>query len=472
MEPTEAKNYLPRLRKAMQLQRESKFEPAEAIYQEILVEKTDHPDAIHLLGLIRSEQDRTDEAVELIEKAIELTPNASPFHHNIAGIYRRMGRLEDAEREFRRAIELKPDYGEAYQGLAEMVTFDETDPLLGQTLQQIKNPNIPDNVKSYFHFAAGKIYDDIGRYDNAFAHLKQGNKLANKEWNSAEFRQQVKDTIYVFPPSMVRDLKGTGYSSEQPVFIVGMPRSGTTLVEQILSSHSQVFGAGELNDMKFVALSAMQGSDIRQKYPNCVPGIRPSLYERLGKEYIDRITPLLDGVDYKRVVDKHPLNFQFVGLIMQMYPNARVIHTIRHPLDTCLSCFFQNFTKGQHYSFDLVKLAHFYNDYRRVMEHWESIYPDRILRVEYEDTIADQEAQTRRLLDFCGLDFEEACLSFHKTKREVKTASFLQVRKPLYNSSTNRWKNYSRHLKPAADILGIPVEEPVTLLGNSRIIRA
>ena len=250
-----------------------------------------------------------------------------------------------------------------------------------------------------------------------------------------------------------------------------MPRSGTSLVEQILASHSRVYGAGELNDMKFTVRLAGQISGVKQAYPASVSGLGPAQFRRLAEDYLARVRKVTPG-EFDRVVDKHPLNFQFVGLILLMFPNAKVIHTVRHPLDTCLSCFFQNFTKGQHYSFDLVKLAHFFNDYRRVMEHFEMLFPGQILTVDYETLTEDTEAQTRRLLDHCGLEFEPDCLDFHKTRRVVKTASFLQVRKPIYQSSKGRWRNYSTQLAEVASIIGLDVVPPVTItMGGSLLSR-
>ena len=249
-----------------------------------------------------------------------------------------------------------------------------------------------------------------------------------------------------------------------------MPRSGTSLAEQILASHSGVWGAGELNDMKFVARAAMNLSSIKGPYPVCVPGLPDRAYQQLGDMYVSSITNE-SSAGHQRIVDKHPLNFQFVGLILDMLPNARVIHTTRHPLDTCLSCFFQNFTKGQHYSFDLTALAEFYVDYRRMMSHLDMVYPGRILEVNYETLLGDLEDETRRMLDFCGLEFEDACLAFHETDRVVKTASFYQVRQPLYQSSRGRWQYYREELAPVAEILGIPMERPVTVLGSSSLLR-
>ncbi len=455
---------------AMADQVAGKLDNAEQRYIEILKADPDQPDAVHLLGLVRMEQERDDEAVALMERALALFPSASHFHHNIAGLYRRMGRLDEAEARFRTAIDLNPIYGEAYQGLAEMIRFAPGDPLIAMVDQQLARDDLDDTVRSYFHFAAGKILDDIGSHSQAFAHFKAGNRLAGRKFDASGFRRLVKDTIYICSASHAERLKRTGLDSDVPTFIIGMPRSGTTLVEQILSSHSGVFGAGELNDMKFIAAEAAALSSFDVAYPNCLPGLTRSDYNRLAQSYLSRLALASGGGDYQRIIDKHPLNFQFVGLILSMFPNARIVHTVRDPLDTCLSCFFQNFTKGQDYSFDLVTLAHFFNDYRRLMEHWESVYPGRIYTIRYEDIIDHQEQETRTLLDYMGLDFEEACIDFHKTERKVSTASFLQVRKPLYGSSRRRWMNYRDQLQALAKIIGISIETPVTISQPGSIV--
>ncbi|MFT4712395.1 MAG: tetratricopeptide (TPR) repeat protein [Candidatus Azotimanducaceae bacterium] len=462
--------FLKRLREALAQQKEGKLAEAEEVYLNLISEYPENADASHLLGLIRSSQDRDEEAILLISKAIAISPNASAFHHNIAGIYRRQGSLATAEKEFRRAIELKADYGEAFQGLAEMVKFTRGDPLAEKILTQLNSSELDSTIKTYFHFAAGKYFDDIGDYREAFQHYAAGNKSAEKEFDSRAFHELMKNCLYQFSPANVDKVGAGGSDSEQPVFVVGMPRSGTTLVEQILASHSAVFGAGELNDMKYIAQFGSQFINPVQKYPDFFPFLGPQHYQRLAQDYLSRTNKLLEpdsSRNIQRVVDKHPLNFQFVGLIFAMFPNAKVINTVRHPLDNCLSCFFQNFSSGQHYSFDLGALTNFYLGYRRLMAHWEMLYPGKIYSIQYEDLVSDQEVQTRRLLDYCGLEFESACLKFHETDRVVKTASFNQVRKPIYRTSQNRWKNYSQELMPVAKAMGLPVQTPVTITSSN-----
>lgn len=458
------------LKQAMDHQLARRFSEAEAIYLEILKDNPDQPDAVHLLGLIRMEQDRDEEAVELMEKALVLFPNAPHFHHNIAGVYRRMGRLDQAEQQFREAIELKPDYGEAYQGLAEMKRFESDDPLFSKISEQLANPALPDEMRSYFHFSAGLLFDGIGQYKEAFEHFTKGNQLTGRNFDTAGFRSLAKDIVYASSPSEAKRHQSIGLDTQVPVFIIGMPRSGTTLIEQILASHSSVFGAGELNDIKMIAGQAHSLSSIKAAYPEYLSGLNSAALLRMASEYLKRVQNMAGDDRITRIIDKHPLNFQFVSMIFSMFPHARIIHTIRDPLDTCLSCFFQNFTKGQDYSFDLSTLGHFYNDYQRLMEHWESVYPGRICHVKYETVLAQQESETRRMLDFLGLDFEASCIDFHKTQRKVSTASFMQVRQPIYKTSQNRWMNYRNELRELAEIIGVRIEEPITISGTGAIL--
>lgn len=454
------------LGEAMAFQQARNYTKAEAIYASVLKDNPDQPDATHLLGLIRMEQDRDVEALELLERALKLFPQAAHFHHNIAGFYRRMGRLDDAERHFREAISLKPDYGEAYQGVAEMIKLGPEDPVFSMLSEQLSQSSHSEEMRSYFHFAAGIIFDGIGQYKEAFQHFKQGNELAKRTFSSDNFHDFAKKLVYEIGPSVVEVIKGKGLKTEVPTFIVGMPRSGTSLVEQILASHSQVFGSGELNDVKQISNQAQPLSTIKEPFPKYLPGLSPAAFKRMGEEYLMRQKNRANDESVTRIIDKHPLNFQFVGMIFGMFPNARIIHTVRDPLDTCLSCYFQNFTLGQDYSFDFKSLGRFYNDYRRLMEHWESVYPGKIYSVNYEDVVADQEVQTRRLLDFMGLDFEPQCIEFHKTDRKVSTASFMQVRQPIYKTSQNRWMNYREELRELAEIIGVPIEEPITISGR------
>lgn len=459
-------NEAAQLQTAMRLQIAGRLVEAKKLYLELLEDNPESWDALHLLGLIYAESDDEATGAKLIESAIKLKPDVSAFHHNLAGIYRRLGQLAEAETEFRTAILQKPDYGQAYQGLAEMVTFQSGDPLLTQIEAQLESTTSSDST--YLHFAAGKILDDIGGYPAAFEHYRKGNAAAGRSFASKQFRQGVKDNLYCFSPELIAEQQLSSSESHQPIFVVGMPRSGTSLIEQILASHSEVFGAGELNEMKLLVDEAKLLARTQQTYPNFVSQLDDRRLNQLRQHYLEKTR----HSEFPNVVDKHPLNFMYIGLIFLMFPNAKIIHTTRHPLDTCLSCYFQNFSKGQDYSFDLDTLGDFYLDYQRLMSYWHLLFPGKILDLSYEEVIDDQEPATIRLLEYCQLPFEESCLNYHQTQRSVRTASFLQVRQPIYQTSRGRWQNYEKELEGLALRIGLVKESksvPVTISKFGRV---
>ena len=432
-----------RLDEAVQLQLHGQIEQAKAIYQEIMKDNPMEANAPHLLGVIRNQEGETHEAIRLMAQAIELKPDGAIFHHNMAGILGHVGELESAADHFRRAIELDPTRGEPYQGLTEIEALPEDDPILEQAKQQIFASNSPESQTCLF-FALGKIYDELGQYDRAFSHFTSGNKWADRKFDSEAFKQRVKDTIYTYNPYRISNFIGLG-GAHVPVFIVGMPRSGSTLIEQILASHSKVHAAGELPHMEFASQLARDYSDFHAPFPNCIPYLSQRALDEITEYYIDQ-TPWYKG-KITHVVDKHPLNFQYIGLILEMFPYAKIIHSTRDPMDMILSCFFQNFTKGMDFSFNLIQLAHFYVNYRRLMWHWETLYPHQILEVMYEDIVHHQESTSRGIISFCGLGWEEQCLRPHETERIVRTASFAQVKEPIYKRSIGRWDNYEKQLR-------------------------
>ena len=459
---------LPELTEGLKAHREGRLGEAEALYLQLLKEQPEHSDAMHLLGLIRGEQGLENEAIRLIESAIGQRPSVAAYHHNIAGLYRRVGQMASAGAAFEQAFKLKPDYGEAYQGFAEVVTFAPGDDFLSRVLEQLALKTLDDRTRCYLHFAAGKFLDDTESFDAAFNHYRQGNRLAGRAYDTAENRRLFQNLVYygpeLSPPP--RPLKGMPWQGPAPIFVVGMPRSGTSLVEQILASHSSVFGAGELNHLARVARPLLSAVLQSSQSMSGQEGEDPRRYirrraEAAGKDYLECIQQRTSHGGEPWIVDKHPLNFRFIGLIKAMLPRAKVIHVRRHPLDTCLSCFFQNFTRGQNYSFNLTTLGHFYRDYQKIMAHWANDSETDFYSVEYEALLSAPETTISALLDYCELPFETACLKFYETKRPVSTASFKQVRQPLYHTSKHRWMNYAEHLRPLARILDLEDEIPI-----------
>jgi tetratricopeptide (TPR) repeat protein len=294
-------------------------------------------------------------------------------------------------------------------------------------------------------FAAAGLLDRAGRYDEAFALARTAKSLERRSFNSAAYTDLISRNIRYFTRERFRALPRASHASRRPVFIVGMPRSGTTLVEQILASHSSVSGAGELPliaDMIRTISNAPWTE--RVMLPDCLDALTLQDANQFASQYLNALAPL--GPNARYVTDKMPLNFQALGLIQILFPGCHVIHCVRDPRDTCLSCYLTDFAVGNEFTFDLGQLAAFHRDYARMMEHWKKVLPMPMLEVRYEDVVADQKGQTRRMLEFLDLPWEEGCLQFNQNKRQVATASRDQVRKPIYASSVGRWKHYEKHI--------------------------
>lgn len=402
--------------------------------------------ALQLFGLSKHLLGQPKDALKFLEKAQQINPNFSAVRHNIAGIYRSMGDMSKAEENFRKAIALKPDYGEAYQGLSEIIRFKNDEPLIEKLLEQLATTTKIEN-KVYLHFAAGKIFDDCGDYQQAFRHYSLGNVLSKKNWNSKSHTENLAAIRNVFNKDYFKTRKNQGYTSAAPVFIVGMPRSGSTLLEQIISSHPLVFGAGELGDIPSIADQIGRYSETKQNYPQCITDLPVEGFTGMGKAYINRVYSInTDKPAAKISADKNLFNYMHLGLIEALLPEARILHIERHPLDTCLSCYFQNFSKGVHWSFNLKHIAGYYREYRAMMDHWHQVLPNRVYSLKYENLIAQPEKTTRAILAYCSLDWDNNCLNFHKNKRPIKTASVWQVRQPIYNRARGRWHNYQSQI--------------------------
>jgi tetratricopeptide (TPR) repeat protein len=330
------------------------------------------------------------------------------------------------------------------------------------------------------HFSLGDLYDSLGRYDEAFRAYSLGNTNRKKAFIKID-RPSGPDVgvtqslLDFYQPERYRRCPASTLESQVPIFIVGMPRSGTSLTEQILASHSQVFGAGELTVLRdyvqetyedptekkgwspLEIIDTNPATSSRCMVPKGWETITAEQLTELGKKYLSFVRGL--GGDSPRITDKMPYNYLLVPLIAKIFPHGRIIHCRRHPLDTCLSCFFQNFTGGSEYAFDLADLGRFYREYLQVMAHWRDVLGIPMLELDYERLVLDPEPNVRAMLDFCGLPWEANCMSFYKSKRAINTASYQQVRKPIYTKSVGRWKNYERHLDPLIDSLGIEMAE-------------
>ena len=323
--------------------------------------------------------------------------------------------------------------------------------LVHQLLSSDKISNID---RAGLQFTAADLLDGLGRYDEAFLHAAHGNAMLRPTYYPEVHEASVDRLIQYFTSEKIRCLPRASYRSEKPVFIVGMPRSGSSLVEQILASHPQVFGAGELDFMFRVVSGTLDMLGAAEAdYPHCLDGLSIDQANGMAQIYLEPLIALNPAA--ARITDKMPLNFLHLGVIQLLLPDARIIHCRRNPLDTCLSCHMTAFTTGNDFKYDLTHLGQFHRLQDRIMAHWKQVLDVPILDVQYEDVVADQEGQSRRMIEFIGLPWDDRCLQFHETRRSVATASVVQVRTPIYKSSLARWRNYEKHLGPLKAALGI-----------------
>ena len=403
------------------------------------------------LGSVDAQMGNSHEAILSLERAMALDgPNPS-YHHNMASAKASIGRLREAEAHYEEAIAMLPDYAEAYFNYSGIKRFRPGDEFHPRLEELLKKSGRAARDRCFLHFAAGKVYDDIGDYDAAFAHYCKGNAAKQAVFEGGRYATLIERSIELFDPPRLTALAGAGYVDDRFVFVVGMPRSGTTLVEQILSSHSGVLGCGELPDIHAITDRLAGFSTANPTYPDCIQDLPDGALLGFGKAYAKRISAMQDGK--LRYMDKQPNNFRYIGLIQALLPQARFIHCRRHPLDTCLSCLFQNFRNGQEFSFDIADLAAYYGGYQRLMAHWGRLPASRILDVDYEDLVTNTEEVSRRMVRFIGLTWEDRCMQFHDTRRKVHTASRWQVRQSIYTRSLQRWRNYQAHLGPLTEAL-------------------
>jgi tetratricopeptide (TPR) repeat protein len=423
-------------------------EAAAALEQSLALAPASH-DAINLMGRVAFMRGALDAALAHYRHAVALKPDLADAYNGMGNALHALGRFPEAVEAYDNALACNPKNTRTYVNLADSKKFTAGDPDLLAMQALERDDGLPPGERMFLHFALGKAYADLNDHARAFEHLLQANALkrARIVYDEAATVAKFERTEAVFTPALIKKKARHGERSHLPVFVLGMPRSGTTLVEQILASHPLVHGAGELTTFEEV-IGAMRASGDLCAYPDFVPALDNAHVKRIGARYlaeIRRITP----AGKTRVINKMPSNFLYIGLIHLALPNARIIHTVRNPLDTCISCFSKLFTLEQNYTYDLAELGRYYRRYQRLMAHWHQVLPQgRILDVHYEEVVADLEGQARRIIAHCGLDWDERCLAFHKTERPVRTASAIQVRQPIYNASIGRWRVHEPFLGP------------------------
>lgn len=454
---------------------------AMACFRKAIELKPDYTDAYYNLGNLLKDFSRLKDAAKCYQKAIEIDSSHQEAKYNLGITLKTLGKLEAAQRCFDDVLIKNPGYNRAIAAqvdvLMRMGKFDEgyrrIKPLIDSGVRD------PDTLVAYAQMAGrfdyrkkaielleaaiskeisdpqqqrqvlfllGRLYDDIDKPDQAFEYYRRGNEMVHQSFNPYAFKKHIDRLMVVYQELWSKPLVTSAKQSELPVFIVGMPRSGTTLVEQILSSHPQVYGAGELQEMGLMLqeMPALLATNV--SYPDCMEQLTQETIEKLSDKYLRRLRSF--SADARRVTDKMPQNFLHLGLIRQLFPAARVIHCIRDPLDTGLSIYFQNFSDGLGYAFDLQNIGLFYQQYRRIMNFWLSNLGISVFNIRYEELVKNPESIIRRMIQFLGVDWDDQCLMFHESDRSVVTSSFQQVREPIYSRSVGRWKRYAPHIQP------------------------
>ena len=474
------------------LKRTKRLHEAEASYRRALALKPDDAEAHYNFGNLLVEAKRLSEAEASYRRALELKPDYAEAHNGLGNLFNLndLGQLDSAVASYRKAVDIKPDFVDAHSnlGIALMeqgkmveaekflnkamelspgeatplatalmfIPYQPDDPRFNQ-LEAVyaRRESLPLAERVKLNFSMGKAMENIGQYDRSFSAYEEGNRLhyQGHSFDEAGHEFFLKESCNIFTADLfnkcaaLADTLPATQDERVPIFIVGMPRSGTTLIEQILASHPAVYGAGELailadmaKKIKLLPLDSTSGAD-------ALLALR-----KLGQEYLDRVWKFAPDARY--ITDKMPGNYLHLGLIHLMLPNAKIIHSMRDPMDACFSCYALQFTYSHEYSYDLGTLGRQYLRYRKLMEHWHNVLPPgRIIDVSYEDNVADHEREARRLLEYLGLPWDPICLKFHENRRAVHTASITQVRKPIYSSSVGRWKHFEKHLDPLLEII-------------------
>lgn len=411
------------------------------------------------LGQILAPAALSNEAIESYQRVLALRPKHGGALLGLGHVLKTMGRQEEAVESYRKCIAARPDSGEVYWSLANLKTYKLSADDITEMQAQVAKGDLSDESHVNFLFALAKAHEDRGDYDQAWDYYVAGNakRRSLEHYDPVSFEVRNDAVIDVFTPDFLQQNTGLGNPDPAPIFILGLPRSGSTLLEQILASHSMVEGTAELPYIKRVEHSLSKNRVDGINYPRAVRELGEPHFKSLGQDYLDAAA-LHRVVGTPRFIDKMPNNFPAVGLIHLILPNAKIIDARRYPLDSCLSNFRQLFGQGQPFTYDLTDIGEYFLEYQRMMDHWHAVLPGRVLTVQYEDVVTDFENQVHRLLEYCELPWEDACLRYHETDRPVRTASSEQVRQPVYTKSVHFWRRHEKNLGELIDVLGPTLE--------------
>ena len=427
---------------------------AESAVRHLLKMEAENPNNWVLLGTVCTRLMRQTDALVAFEEAARLNPAQVRLRLSIGHIHKTLGNRHESEQAYKRCLELEPQFGEAYWSLADLknYTFEESE--IAAMTALLQGDAGEDEDQAQLHFALARAMEQRRRYSAAFEHYAIGNARRRKtvKFSIEVFEDKTRRVQHCYDSAFFAERWDAGHRDPSPIFIVGLPRSGSTLVEQILASHSQVEGTFELPNVLTIVREFDHGDAAHDAYPENVRAAPHAHFAALGQRYLAETAPIRTGRTH--FIDKMPNNFSHVGLIHAMLPEAIIIDVRRHPLDSCFSTFKQYFAEGQSFSYDLDDLGRYYRCYLSLMDHWDRVLPGKVLHLQYEHLVREPEANIRRLLAHCRLTFEPQCLAFHETKRPVRTASAEQVRQPLYASGVGYWRHFAEHLEPLRRALG------------------
>ena len=433
---------------ALVLYRQNRAPEAITELDRVIAEEPENPGHANLQAAALGRLGDFSEAIALYEQVLQDAPGQPRVWMSYGHMLKTVGRQSDGISAYRRALDLMPGLGEVWWSLANLKTVRFSDQDIEAMQSALADPAIATEDRFHLDFALGKALEDRGEIARSFAHYLAGNALRRTQlvYEADETERFVDQLIELATPEFFAAREGSGFAAPDPIFVLGMPRAGSTLVEQILASHSLVEGTSELPDIPVLARRD-------QNYPAGLASLDGERLSALGEEYLRR-TRIQRKTDRPFFIDKLPNNWAHAAFIHLILPNARIIDARRHPLGCCFSNFKQHFARGQAFSYSLEDMGRYYRDYVRLMAHLDKVLPGRIHRVSYERMVDDTEAEVRRLLAYCGLEFEPECLAFHKTERAVRTASSEQVRQPIYRDGTESWKRFEAYLDPLKVALG------------------
>jgi len=418
------------------------------------------------LGYALKLHDMPDEAIGSFQHALRINPDFPEAAAGMARVLEQQGKYQAAYESIRSFLDtssLNASVAIAFGKVCEKLGRGKEAITLMEQL--LKESLLSSATRETLHFTLGRLYDHRAEYNLAFEHVRQANEIEPSSKDMLAHTNQVSLLIKTYTPECLEKSPQAKDRSELPVFIVGMPRSGTSLVEQILACHPKIFGAGELIDIFDMTGSLPALLNTRQSYPECIKQLSQKVVDRLSQRYLDCLKEKAPTAQY--VTNKMPANYWHLGFIQLLFPGARIIHCVRAPLDTCLSCYFQNFGSRHIYSKNLMQLAKYSLQYLRIMQHWKNVLQIPVLEVCYEDLVADQETVSRTMIDFCGLEWDAQCLRFFENRRVVNTVSYDQVRRPIYTTSVGRWKNYEAYLGPLIKTLNTSEQNTNKQTGTS-----